>query len=174
MLHDQCELQQTEYSDSLKAEAARKALAERRNAARVPVIKSAQITLGAGIGQSVYNCLVLDESTTGVLLDIGTMVDLPDELTLQLNGGATYLARRRWASGAKAGLEFLGGQVVSAETAQRMLKIADVLQAHGVTAAVATLRTARFFDHAELRRVAEEAEAAVFRFETMLKGLKPS
>ena len=52
----------------------------------------------------------------------------------------------------------------------RMRKMADVLQAQGVVGAVATLRAARFFDHAELRRAAEEAEAAYFRFEAILSG----
>ncbi len=95
---------------------------------------------------------------------------LPDEVTLQLNTGATYRARRAWGVGTKAGLEFIGGQIVTDETAQRMLKTGDVLKTQGVPAAVATLRAARFFDHSELRKLAEEAEAVYFRLEAMLAG----
>lgn len=145
-------------------------ISERRNASRVPVIKSAKISVGLGGSQGIYNCLVLDESQSGVLVDLGTMVSLPDEVTLHMNSGATYLARRCWSAGTKAGLAFIGGQVVTGETVMRMRKMADVLQAQGTIAAVATLRAARFFDHAELRRAAEEAEAAYFRLEAILSG----
>jgi hypothetical protein len=146
------------------------ALAERRAAPRVPVIKSAKVFVGAGIGQSVFNCLVLDESATGVLVDLGTLANLPELVTLQMGGGGTYAARRCWAVGTKAGLEFVGGQVISGETALRMRKVADILVSQGTIAAVGTLRAARFFDHQELRRAAEEAEAAYFRFEAILTG----
>jgi hypothetical protein len=145
-------------------------ISERRNASRVPVIKSAKISVGLGGAQGIFNCLVLDESQSGVLVDLGTMVNLPDEVTLHMNSGATYLARRCWSAGTKAGLAFIGGQIVTGETVMRMRKMADVLQAQGVVGAVATLRAARFFDHAELRRAAEEAEAAYFRFEAILSG----
>ncbi|HQT46504.1 MAG TPA: hypothetical protein PLY97_04705 [Acidocella sp.] len=126
--------------------------------------------LGAGYEHGAYNCLVLDESATGVLVDMGMVVNLPEEVTVQLQGGGTYLARRRWAVGSKAGLEFIGGQRITSDVALRMAKIADVLNIQGVVPAVATLRAARFFDNAELRRAAEQAEAAQLRLEAMLNG----
>jgi hypothetical protein len=161
-------------SDSLLEEGSPTPLADRRNASRVPVIKSGKISIGSGGSQGVYNCLVLDESQSGVLVDLGTLVNLPEEVTLHMNAGATYLARRCWSAGTKAGLAFIGGQIVTGETAARMRKIGDVLQAQGVLPAIATLRSARFFDHIELRRAAEEAEAAYFRFEAILNGREPS
>jgi hypothetical protein len=145
-------------------------LAERRAAPRLPVIKSAKIMLGPGYDQGAYNCLVLDQSACGVLVDMGMVVKLPEELTVQFQGGGTYLARRRWSVGSKTGLEFIGGQVVTGEVALRMARIADVLNKQGVVPTVATLRAARFFDNAELRRVAEQAESAMFRLEAMLNG----
>ena len=148
----------------------RAAQVERRAVSRVPVIKSAKILCGEGASQSIYNCLILDESATGVLADLGTLVPLADEATLQMNGGPTYLVRRRWAVGTKAGLEFIGGQIISEETATRMKKIADLLQSQGVPAAVCTLRGARFFEYEELRRAAEDTEAAFRRLEALLNG----
>src|ERR1700731_5261168 len=94
-------------SDSFPEDATPTALAERRNALRMPVIKSAKISVGLGGAQGVYNCLVLDESQSGVLVDLGTMVNLPDEVTLHMNSGATYLARRCWSAGTKSGLSFI-------------------------------------------------------------------
>jgi hypothetical protein len=146
------------------------ALAERRGGSRKPVIRSAKIFTSTNGDGGVLNCLILDQSNAGVLVDMGTLAELPEEVMLQMSGGASYLARRCWAVGTKAGLEFIGGQILTEETSQRMARIADVLQRQGVAAAVATLRTARFLDHEELRRIAEAAEAAVQRLEAVLTG----
>jgi hypothetical protein len=168
MLKNQVSAEITYSDDEVASPAA--ILAERRNAARIPVIKSAKIACGEGASKGVFNCLVLDESDKGVLVDLGTLVNLPDEVTLQFGGGATYVARRRWSAGTKAGLEFVGAQVITGETALRMMKLADILLTQGTIAAVSTLRASRFFDHAELRRAAEEAEAAYLRLEAILTG----
>ncbi len=139
---------------------------ERRRDKRKPVIKSAKIIINhAG---SVLNCFVVDESAGGVQVDLAAIVELPDHLTIQFSTGATYLARRAWAAGTRAGLQFTSGQLVDDDTVARMHKIAELLHSHGLATAVQTLRKARFFDNAELRRAAEEAEAAAIRFETML------
>ena len=164
-------LQQEMTAESGTSEAA--ALAERRGGSRRPVIRSAKIFTSANGGSGVFNCLILDQSNAGVLVDMGTLAELPEEVMLQMSGGASYLARRCWAAGTKAGLEFIGGQILTEETSQRMARIADVLQRQGVAAAVATLRTARFLDHEELRRIAEAAEAAVQRLEAVLTGQEP-
>ncbi|MDD2795555.1 hypothetical protein [Acidocella sp.] len=164
-------LQQETTAKSGPSEAA--ALAERRGNSRRPVIRSAKIFVSANAGGGVFNCLILDQSSAGVLVDMGTLAELPDEVTLQMSGGASYLARRCWAAGTKAGLEFIGGQIVTEETSQRMARIAEVLQRQGVATAVATLRTARFLDHEKLRHIAEAAEAAVQRLEAALTGQEP-
>ena len=141
---------------------------ERRNVARLPVIKSGKIIVGSEMSQGLFNCLILDQSPTGVLVDLGMLVNLPEEVRLQVGNGAIYLARRRWAVGTKAGLEFLGGQILSEETSLQMLKIASKLKRQGVCAAVGALRGAQFFEHEALRCAAEEAEAAYLRLEALL------
>ena len=142
--------------------------AERRDTARNKVIKSAKLVFGAA--HSVYDCLVLDESAGGALIDLGAMIALPERLTIQFNNGAAYPAERRWAAGTKAGLRFTGGQIISDDAAQRMHKIAGILQVQGLPIAMQLLRSARFLDNAELRRAAEEAEAAFIRLERFLTG----
>jgi hypothetical protein len=145
-----------------------KAADDRRKARRNPVIKSAKIIFGSS--GAVHDCLVLDESTGGVMADLGTMIKVPDEVTIQFAGGASFLARRQWSNGTKIGLHFTGTQIISHETALRMKKVADILRAHGLMAAIGTLRAARFFDNTELRRAAEDVEAANARFEAALDG----
>jgi hypothetical protein len=142
--------------------------ADRRRARRNPVIKAAKLIFNAA--GSVHNCLVLDESSSGVLVDLGVMIAVPDDVTIQFGNGASFLARRRWTSGTKSGLNFAGAQIVTDEVALRMKRIADILRAQGLEAAIATLRAARFFDNIELRRSAEEVEAANARFEAALTG----
>jgi len=161
------------YPGLTEREATEAALAERRYTSRLPTIKSAKIIVGSGAAQTVFNCLILDESPSGVLIDLGTLIILPAEVTLQMNGGGTFLARRCWGVGTRAGLEFMGGQLISADTALRMQKVADILENQGVGAAVGTLRSARYFDHVDLRRAADELELAYSRLEGILTGRRP-
>ena len=142
--------------------------AERRHSARLPVIKSGKIIIGNSMSQGVYNCLVLDESASGVLVDLGMLLDLPDEMRLQVGNGGTYVARKRWAVGTKAGLEFLGESMVSEDVWVQMTKIAVQLKHQGVCAAAGALRGVQFFENAALRDAAEEAEAAYLRLEALL------
>ncbi|HYP62557.1 MAG TPA: hypothetical protein VEQ16_01645 [Acidocella sp.] len=146
------------------------ALAERRNAMRVPVIKSAKIVTAGDGGQSTYNCLVLDESAAGVLVDLGAMFSLPEEMTLHMTGGASYRARRCWAVGTKAGLSFIGPQMLSAEAVEKLGQLGRMMQSQGLPATMAALRGQHFFESEELRRAAEAAEAAYQRLESVLIG----
>ena len=152
------------------AAAARRVPAERRAAPRSPVIKSAKLVVGGRISQSVFNCLVLDESANGAMVDLGSAFTLPEEMVLHMNSGPSYNARRRWAAGSKMGLEFVGEELVSAATAARMAEIGRTMRAMGLPVALEELREHRYFGHAELRRVAEEAEAAYLRLERLLAG----
>jgi len=144
--------------------------ADRRKHPRARVLKAAKvITQG---GNSVFNCLVLDESKEGVFVDLGGMMQIPDEVTIQFASGATLPAIRRWSAGTKCGFEFSGPQIISHETAHRMNTIADILDAHGIQAAFETLRKSDFFDNEDLRQAAESAYFAHAKLEATLRGEK--
>lgn len=148
---------------------ATRALAERRAAQRSPVIKSGRLELHlGGGGQGVYNCLVLDESPSGVLIDLGALFALPEDMILHMSGGATYKVRRCWAVGTKAGLEFVGEQILSPEAAAHMGRLAELLHTQGVVATVAALRSRHYFDYEKLRRAAEEVEQAYNTLQALL------
>lgn len=150
-------------------ETTRAIFAERRNATRIPVIKSAKLVVGDGYSQGIYNCLVLDESTGGVLVDLGAVFSLPDEVVIHMMSGGARRARRRWAAGSKVGLEFIGDQIISVETMQEMLTIAKLIRSQGLPAGLAAMRAQLFFGQDELKQAAEAAEAAYFKLEAMLK-----
>jgi hypothetical protein len=141
--------------------------ADRRKHVREKVLKGAKIIFGGG--DSIYNCLVLDESPDGIFVDMGAVVALPAEVMVQFSSGAMFRAVRRWSTGSRIGFQFVGAQIVSHEMAKRLNLVADILQDHGLTAAMQTLRVAQFFDNVELRRAAEEAETAYRRLKTMLE-----
>jgi hypothetical protein len=145
--------------------------ADRRRHSREKVLKAAKIIFGGGT--SIYNCLVLDESPEGIFVDLGAVVSMPAEVTVQFSSGATFRAMRRWSSGSRMGFQFVGPQVVTHETAKRMQVVSEILRDHGLTAAMQTLRVAEFFDNVELRRHAEMAEVAQRRLEAALAGKVP-
>lgn len=145
-------------------------LAERRVAPRFGVIKSAKLLVGEGYAQGVYDCLVLDESDTGALVDLGTVVNLHEEMVLQVAGGAQRRARRCWAVGSKAGLEFFGAPLRSSEVARGMQEVARLIESKGLAAGMIALRGLAFFDEPALREAALQAEAACAKLSDLLKG----
>ena len=144
-------------------------MTERRNLSRIPVIKSAKLMVGDGYSQGVYDCLVLDESLGGALIDLGAVFVLPEEVILHLMGGAMRRARRCWAVGAKVGLAYIGEPLISDEAIQEMAEIANLIRAQGLPTGIAAMRAQKFFNHNDLREAAEEAEAAYYKLETILK-----
>lgn len=144
-------------------------LAERRGTVRTPVIKSAKLLVGQGYSQAVYNCLVLDESNDGALVDLGMACSLPEDVILQLFGGVARKAKQRWSAGSKVGLEFVGEQLVSAEASQEMVEIAHSIRARCLLAGIAALRERNFFSHGGLRTAAEDAESAFYKLENILR-----
>lgn len=151
------------------ARAAEADAADRRRHAREKVLKAAKVVFGGG--DSVLNCLVLDESPEGIFVDMGAVVSLPSEVTIQFSTGAAFRAVRRWTTGSKIGFQFAGPQIISHETARRMQIVADIMNNHGLPAAMQTLRVAQYFDNVELRRTAEAAEAAMRRLDAVLAGV---
>lgn len=142
--------------------------ADRRKHVREKVLKAAKIIFGGG--DSVFNCLVLDETPEGIFVDMGSVVALPPEVTVQYGSGAAFRAQRRWSTGTKVGFQFVGQQIISHETARRMQVVSEIMKNHGLPAAMQTLRVAQFFDNAELRRAAEAAESAARRLDAALGG----
>ena len=144
--------------------------ADRRKHPRNRVLKAAKVITPGG--NSVFNCLVLDESEEGVFVDLGGVIPIPDNVTIQFASGAAFPAIRRWSAGAKCGFEFSGPQIISHDTAKRMNTIAEILNDHGIQAAFETLRKSDFFDNDELRKIAESAHLAHIKLEAALRGEK--
>jgi hypothetical protein len=149
------------------------AAAEGRRAKRQRVLKRAQLVVG--FSGSTFDCLIIDETPFGILLETPLMMmHVPELVKLRFVDGTTFEARRRWSVGNKIGLEFAGSQAFEgtatfegAILAQRRAA-GEVLRRQGLTAAVCLLREAGFFQSAELQSAAEAAGIALARLEAML------
>ncbi|MDE8348557.1 MAG: hypothetical protein POG74_03615 [Acidocella sp.] len=141
-------------------------LTEKRRTKRQRVVKSGKIIFG--VADIAIDCLICDETSDGVLVETNTPVVVPVDVKIRLTNGGTYPAARRWALGNKIGFEFSGTRVFDPATIMGMSQIHHILQTQRIKQALLSLRRSGFFDNDEIRRVAEDAEAATLRLEQLL------
>jgi hypothetical protein len=135
-------------------------------ATREAVLKGAQIIFG----DSVADCVVLNISSKGARIRTGSVMPVPEQVTLRMRGGAVISAVRRWTRGPVIGLQFAGATTFVAERAARARQILEVLRGDGLHLAVEHLRAENCFDDPELAKAVETAEAAQARLEAVLKA----
>jgi hypothetical protein len=138
-----------------------------RRQARKAVLKRAQVVFdGTGI-----DCIVENMSKGGARIRFGSPVPLLEVLALRFHDGTSHPAKRRWAHGEVAGLEFSGaGPEAEAERRHLATTVQGLVAAADPTESVRLLRTVWFFGDEDLRRAAETVEIAWARF---LAALKP-
>jgi hypothetical protein len=137
-----------------------------RRAERQRVLKMAHLVYG--VPAIPIECLVIDESRLGVMLETLELADVPERVKVRFVGGPTFAALRRWAIGNRIGLEFAGLFPEDEATRRQVRAIKQVLNDIGVHAAVQMLREFDFFENSELQTAAEEAEIAIARLESAL------
>lgn len=132
-----------------------------RREARKAFLKRAQIVFdGTGL-----DCIVENMSNGGARVRFGNPIALPEVIALRLNDGTSHPARRRWAHGEVAGLEFSGaGPAADAERRDLARSVRDAVAAADPSEALRSLRYAWFFGDEDLRRAAAALEMAQARF----------
>jgi hypothetical protein len=141
---------------------------ERRRAQRRRVIKGARLIFGFA-GSSI-DCRVIDESDLGLLVDTENVTQVPHLLAIRLDNGALFHVVKRWAIGTKIGLEIAGPQIIDNATHVRMQSVLDVLETHGVDAALEILAKEKCFEIGRVRRAAEDVQIAVATLKAVLAG----
>jgi len=159
-------------ASSEEPSAAAQAGADQRRAKRERVIKRAKIIYG--FSGSTIDCHVLDESPYGLMIETESMVAVPEQLTVSLEGSGMFHVVRRWALGNKIGLELVGPQIIDEATHLRMQSILEILDRQGVGPAMRILRADRFFDNQSLRHAAEAADQAMAELRTILENATAS
>jgi hypothetical protein len=139
---------------------------EHRRAERQRVLKMAELVFGTH--GTPIECLIIDESRHGVMLETLEATAVPERVKIRFIGGPTFAALRRWARGNKVGLEFAGLFTEDEATKRQVRAIKTVLKDIGVHAAVQMLREFDFFENSQLQTAAEEAEIAIARLESAL------
>src|SRR5215468_8042802 len=78
---------------------------ERRNSARSRILKGAKLLLGTS---SVIDCVLRNVTNSGARVQIANTVELPDMLSLTLDGGYSVRpCRVVWRSLSETGVEFI-------------------------------------------------------------------
>ena len=139
---------------------------EQRRVKRQRVLKMAELVFDPP--GTFIDCVVMDESCFGVMLETMEMTQVPERVKIRFIGGPTFSALRRWANGNKIGLEFAGLFPADEATKRQARAVKNVLKEACVHAAVQMLRELDFFENAELRAAAEQAEIAMARLESAL------
>ncbi len=139
---------------------------EQRRAKRQRVLKMAELVFDPP--GTFIDCVVIDESCFGVMLETMEITQVPERVKIRFVGGPTFSALRRWANGNKVGLEFAGLFPGDEATKRQARAVKNVLKEACVHAAVQMLRELDFFENAELRAAAEQAEIAIAKLESAL------
>ena len=134
---------------------------DKRREGRKAFLKRAQVVFdGGGI-----DCIVENMSSAGARVRFGSPVALPAVFALRFLDGGSHPARRRWASGQMAGLEFRGeGPAAEAKRRHLVRAVQHAVAAADPAEAVRLLRRVWFFGDEDLRRAAEALEIARARF----------
>ncbi|HQT88027.1 MAG TPA: hypothetical protein PK677_05680 [Acidiphilium sp.] len=69
------------------------------------MLGSAKLIFG-GFSKSIFDCVIVDRSQSGLRVQLGSTHILPNELTVEFSNGTRRLVRLVWASCAEVGLEF--------------------------------------------------------------------
>ena len=125
--------------------------ANKRSIARQPVLKTAKIHFA----HSIYDCLVLDLSATGVRISTAVPVSFPPEVSLELRTGATWVARLRWNRGTEAGFELLRFGGLNDETSLRAAEMLAAFCNSSDTQVLNRLAAEDYFGSPELRSTVE-------------------
>ena len=79
--------------------------AERRSERRLRTLKAAKIVLNRG--RSVFDCTIRNLSPSGALIQVPSMVGIPERFEIVMGGGATHRpCCVRWRTGRLMGVHF--------------------------------------------------------------------
>lgn len=135
-----------------------------RIAPRQAMLKGAQMVFGS----SVIDCLVLNMSDTGARIRTASVVHVPEQITLQMRGGASFAASRVWTRGVEIGLALAPLVSLKDEQAALAWRLYDLVRASDLAEPLSMLRAQDFFGDLTLRNAAEQAESTLRRLETLL------
>ncbi len=144
--------------------------AERRQLGRQPAFKSAEIIFGPD--QQVHRGIVLDESTDGVLLDLGKIVEVPSAVMFRYSHGPLIYAINRWSAKTEIGLQFIDHETMPHGKLSSLEDVMNILDRQGPEAVFQILRDKRFFENDQVKKAAEDAVAASFRLKSALNRIR--
>ena len=138
-----------------------------RHADRHAVLKTAKLIFKG----SVVDCLLRDQSETGFRIELSAPMPIPEEVVVQLSGGAAYRASLKWSRGLELGFALIGTPSLGAVHRMQAWDAYEQLRGSNLDAPLRRLRELRHFDDPELARLASLAETALQDLEAALRTL---
>jgi len=132
---------------------------------RANVLKRAKIVFG----DAVLDCTVLDLSSSGARLLLGTPASLSGDFALHMPGGIIHAARLSWLRGREIGLEFIGGPKLALVAARLAGASAEALRGIAPDRILNGLRDHRYFDDPVL---ADAVQALAGAHAALLRALQ--
>ena len=136
-----------------------------RRGDRANVLKRAKLAFGGAI----FDCTVLDLSTSGARLMLGAPSRLAGDLALHMPGGSIYAARLCWSRGREVGLEFVGEPKLALAAALVAGASVQALSGIAPDRVLDGLRAVRHFDDPAL---ADAAQALADAHAALLSALQ--
>ncbi len=118
---------------------------------------------------TVIDCLVTDQSASGARVRLGTVMLIPDRVTIHFPGGSAFDATRRWSRGTEIGLEFVGAATWSCDARVEALNVYESMRNRSFPP-LQRLQDLNYFDDPGLRALAIETEAALVKLEAGLRS----
>lgn len=118
--------------------------------------------------RSTIECTVLDMSSNGARIRLGTPAIVPEQLILRFHQGEAFAARRLWTLHEQIGLLFDRSAPLMRGTAPAALLALEALPANGLDDALRILKISAYMNDFALGEAAREAEAAYNRLKNML------
>lgn len=138
-----------------------------RQSDRHAMLKTAKLIFSG----SVVDCLVMDMSEEGFRVQLGGIMPIPEEVTIQFAGGASFRAIQRWIRGEEIGFAIAGAAQLGAVSRGQAWDVYEAIRGRGLDIPLTRLRELRYFDDPALTSVADAAHAAVAKLEAALRAL---
>ena len=120
---------------------------------------------------SVVDCLVLDESGTGVRVSTEILMPFPERVVVELRSGSRWKARRRWQRGLETGFEYSDFDGLNPQAAAEAQALYARLCNAGTRDVTARLAEKNSFDHPELKNATQALDRSLQELERILRLL---
>lgn len=140
---------------------------DRRRTRRERLLLRAKLVIGDG----VYDCILLDQTSAGARLETLLPMALPEQFSLRFPDGRQLACQRRWTNGRRLGVEIVQKGAAKDSPQGRAAALQQAFDAMGVDRFFDQLRSDNYLQNTALGEAAWQAEAAIRRLGLLLHDI---